>query len=113
LSELNLRKELKEKFLRDLNPSERLFFLKKAKEAITSKGYRASEDLFYYCYYLTVQERFRAITPDRDDGVLRFLLVEGKRDVEEAIQSYGSRLEKNKLRLTDETGFKFIEYFSE
>ena len=73
--ELPLRKELKEKFLRDLNPSERLLFLKKAKEAITVKGYRASEDLFHYCYYLTMQERFRGITPGSDEGMLRFLLV--------------------------------------
>ena len=34
LFDLLLRKELKEKFLRDLNPSERIFFLKKAKESL-------------------------------------------------------------------------------
>jgi hypothetical protein len=113
LIDLPLRKELKEKFLRDLNPSERIFFLKKAKEAIMLKGYQAGEDLFHYCYYLTLQERFRGITPQRDEGLLRLLLVEGKKDVEETIKMYETRLEENKLSLPDEKGCKFIEYFSE
>jgi hypothetical protein len=112
LSDLPLRKELKEKFLRDLNPSERLFFLKRAKEVILQKGYRVSEDLFHYCYYLTLQERFRGITPERDEGMLRFLLVEGKKDVEETIKLYESRLEETKLSSPDNTGEKFIDYFS-
>jgi hypothetical protein len=112
LSELHIRKELKEKFLLDLNPSERLFFLKKAKEVILQKGYRVSEDLFHYCYYLTLQERFRDITPERDEGMLRFLLVEGKKEVEEMIKLYESRLEETKLTLPDDKGYKFIEYFS-
>jgi hypothetical protein len=113
LSDLHLRKELKEKFLRDLNPSERLFFLKKAKEVILQKGYRVSEDLFHYCYYLVLQERFRSIIPERDEGMLRFLLVEGKKEVEETIKLYESRLEETKLSLPDDKGLKFIEYFSE
>jgi hypothetical protein len=113
LAELNLRKELKGKFLRDLYPSERLFFLEKAKEAIVAKGYQASEDLFYYCYYLTVQERFRAITPCSDEGVLRFLLVEGRKNMEEMVKLYEARLEDTKVSLPDERGDKFIEYFSE
>jgi hypothetical protein len=112
LSDLHLRKELKEKFLRDLNPSERLFFLKKAKEAIMIKGYQASEDLFFYCYYLSLGERFRSISPERDQGMLRFLLVEGKKEVEETIKLYESRLEETKLSLPDDKGDKFIEYFS-
>jgi len=113
LPEFQLRKELKEKFLRDLNPSERFFFLKRAKEAIQVKGYPADEDLFHYCYYLTARERFRKITPGRDEGMLRLLLVEGKKDVEEAINLYGSRLEKKKLPAPDVIGSRFIEYFSE
>ena len=108
-----LRKELKEKFLRDLNPAERIFFLKKAKEALQQKGYLASEDLFHYCYYLTLQERFRGIRPERDDGMLRFLLVEGKKEMEEAIKLYEARLEDTKLPFPDEEGIQFIEFFSE
>ncbi len=112
MSELILRKELKEKFIRDLNPSERIFFLKKAKEAIMLMGYQASEDLFHYCYYFTLGERFRSISPERDEGMLRFLLTEGKKDIEEAIKLYETRLEETKLTLPDERGYKFIEYFS-
>ncbi len=54
-----LRKELKERFIRDLTPAEKALFLRKAKEAIFRKGYRATEDLFHYCYFLTVKERLR------------------------------------------------------
>jgi hypothetical protein len=113
LSDLHLRKELKEKFLRDLNPSERVFFLKRAKEAIMIKGYQASEDLFFYCYYFSLRERFRNISPECDQGMLRFLLVEGKKEVEEMIKLHESRLEDTKLSLPDDKGLKFIEYFSE
>jgi hypothetical protein len=113
MSDLPLRKELKEKFLRDLNHSERIFFLKKSKEAILLKGYRVSENLFFYCYYLTLQERFRGITPNRDEGMLRFLLVEVKKDVEEALKLYEARLEETKLSLPDEKGDRFVEYFTE
>jgi hypothetical protein len=112
LQEFQLRKELKEKFLRDLSPSEKLFFLKKAKEAVL-KGYRASEDLFFFCYYLTLRERFRNITAERDEGMLRLLLVEGTKEVEEAVRLYEARLEKDKSISPDTISLKFIEYFSE
>ena len=112
MQEFQLRKELKEKFLRDLSPSEKLFFLKKAKEAVL-KGYRASEDLFFFCYYLTLRERFRNITAERDEGMLRLLLVEGTKEVEEAVRLYEARLEKDKSISPDTIGLKFIEYFSE
>ena len=113
MTDILLRKELKEKFIRDLNPPEKLFFLKKAKEAIMLKGYQAGEDLFHYCYFLTLKERFRSISPESGEGLLRFLLVEGTKDVEETIKMYEARLEENKLPLPDEKGYKFIEYFSE
>ena len=113
MSDLIFRKELKEKFIRDLNPSEKLFFLKKAKEAIMLKGYQAGEDLFHYCYFLTLKERFRSISPEGGEGLLRFLLVEGTKDVDETIKMYETRLEENKLPLPDEKGYKFIEYFFE
>ena len=112
MEELYLRKELKEKFLRDLNPSERIFFLKKAKEAILLKGYRVSEDLFFYCYYLALKERFRNVIPEREDGMLRFLLVEGKKEVEEAVQLHETRLEETKLPLPDQAGDRFIEFLA-
>lgn len=110
--DLPLRKELKEKFIRDLNPSEKLFFLKKAGEAITLKGYPACEDLFHYCYFLTLKERLRAVSTQGSDGYLRFLLVEGTKDIEEAIRLYEERLEKKKQPVPDEEDYKFLEYFS-
>jgi len=96
-----------------MNPSEKLFFLKKAREAITLKGYPACEDLFNYCYFLTLKERFRSISTQGGEGYLRFLLVEGTKDVEVAIKLYEERLEKKKLLKPDTKGYKFIEYFSE
>jgi hypothetical protein len=113
MTDFYLRKELKEKFLRDLNPAERILFLKKAKEAIISKGYQVSENLFHYCYYLALKERFKSINPERNQGMLRFLLVEGKKDIEDALALYESKLEETKLPVPDQSGLKFLEYFSE
>jgi hypothetical protein len=110
--DLSLRKGLKEKFVHDLNPSEKLFFLKKAKEAILLNGYPACEDLFHYCYFLVLKKRFRSISTQGSEGYLRFLFVEGTKDVEEAIKLYEERLEKKKLLKPDIKGHKFIEYFS-
>ncbi len=109
----NVRKELKEKFIRDFTPLERFFFIKNAKEAITLKGYQAGEDLFYFCYFLTLKERIRSIGPQGGEGYLRLLLVEGTKDIEETIKMYKERLEKNKSHKPDPMGYKFIEYFSE
>ncbi|MDA8215870.1 MAG: hypothetical protein M0Z64_11445 [Nitrospiraceae bacterium] len=109
---LSLKKELKEKFIREFTPSEKLFFLRKAKEAIDIRGYRACEDLFHYCYFLTLKERLRHISP-QDDGYLRLLLVETKRNIEEEIKLYEERLELTKQPVPDKTGSKFIEFLSE
>jgi hypothetical protein len=110
---LPLRKELKEKFLQEFTPSEKIFFLKKAREAIFHKGYQASEDLFHYCYFLTMRERLRGISTQGAEGYLRFLLVEGMKDVEEAVKLYEEKLEAKKQPKINESGSKFIEYFSE
>lgn len=110
---LPLRKELKEKFIQELTPSEKFFFLKKAREAITLKGYLASEDLFYFCYFLTLKERIRGLSPQSGEGYLRLLFVEGTKDIEETIKLYEEKLEKKKLLKPDPRGSKFIEYFSE
>jgi hypothetical protein len=108
-----LRKELKEKFIHELTPSEKLFFLKKAREAISHKGYPAGETLFHYCYFLTLKERMRGISSQGGEGYVRYLLVEGTKDIEEAVQLYEERLENKKLTTADPSGCKFIEYFSE
>ncbi|MGB9716049.1 MAG: hypothetical protein ACPL1G_06560 [Thermodesulfovibrionales bacterium] len=108
-----LMKELKEKFIIDFNSYEKLYFLKKAKESIFLKGYQACEDLFHYCYFLTLRERFQKVSPFKDEGFLRFLLIEGKKDIDEAIKLYEDRLEKHKTGKTELEGYRFLEYFSE
>ncbi len=105
-------KALKEKFLRELDPSEKLFFLKKTRECVIDRGYLAGEDLFYYCYFLTLKERFRKISPSGGEGYMRFLLVEGMRDIDDAIKLYEARLEKSRLTKPDPTGRKYLDYFS-
>ncbi len=105
-------KALKEKFLRELDPSEKVFFLKKTQECIIERGYLAGEDLFYYCYFLTLRERFRKISPSGGEGYMRFLLVEGTRDLEDAVRLYESRLEKSKTTKPDPVGRKYLDYFS-
>jgi hypothetical protein len=108
-----LRKELKEKFLQEFTPSEKLFFLKTAREAITLKGYQAGEDLFCFCYFHTLKERIRGLSPQLSEGYVRLLFVEGTKDIEKTIKMYEERLEKKKLLNPDPAGSTFIEYFSE
>lgn len=104
---------LKQKFLRELTPPERIFFLGKAKEAVGHRGYPAGEDLFYYCYFLTLRERMRSIGPGRGEGYVRVLLVEGTKEIEETIKMYEERLEKRKTIFSDPEALSFIEYLSE
>lgn len=81
-----MKEVLKEKFLSELIPLERIFFLKKAKEAVEQKGYPAGEDLFYYCYFLTLRERIRKIGVSGCEGYVRVLLVEGAKEIEEMVK---------------------------
>jgi hypothetical protein len=110
-----LRQELKKKFIQELTPSEKIFFLKKAQESILLKGYQACEDLFHYCYFLSLEERFRSISPFKGEGegYLRFLLVEGTKDIENAVTLYEEKLEKKKLSTPDVKSYQFIEFLSE
>jgi hypothetical protein len=104
-----IRKDLRERFQGELTAAEKAFFLRKAREAIYEKGYRAGEDLFHYCWFLTMKERLRTIRPDRRDGHLRMLLVEGAREVEDAVKLYAGRLESSRLPSPDRRGGRFIE----
>jgi hypothetical protein len=108
-----MKEVLKEKFLRELTPAERIFFLRKAKEAIAQKGYPAGEDLFHYCYFLTLRERMRGIGTAQGEGYVRVLLVEGTREIEEMISMYRDRLEKSKTASPDPEALRFIEYLYE
>ncbi len=110
---MRMKEVLKEKFLKELTPPERVFFLRKAKEAVGQKGYPAGEDLFYYCYFLTLRERMRGIGTSQGEGYVRVLLVEGTKEIEETIKTYEKRLEKRKILPPDPEALLFIEYFSE
>ncbi|OGW40949.1 MAG: hypothetical protein A2Y97_03165 [Nitrospirae bacterium RBG_13_39_12] len=52
-----LSSHLKQQFLLEFSPSERLYFLKTAKEAILIYKYIPEEDLYHYCYFLTQKKR--------------------------------------------------------
>jgi hypothetical protein len=108
-----LRKELKERFQSELSSGEKAFFLREAGDAIYERGYRAGEDLFHYCWFLTLRERLRGMRPDPSEGYLRFVLVEGTRQTEEAIKLYRGRLESTRQTVPDSEGSGFLDYFSE
>ncbi len=104
--------ELKNKFLRDLTRGEQLYFLKKVGEA-AGKGYPVCEDLFHYCYFLTMNERLSGIDSYGAEGYLRFFLVEARRDINKEIKHYEEKLEQNKLPAPDIAVQRLIEYLSE
>ena len=108
-----IRREHKEKFLRKLTAPEQVFFLKTAREAISAKRYRPSEDLFHYCFLMTMKERMKTISPSHGDGMLRILLVEGTKDIDDALKIYIDRLEETKGPAPDSSGGRFIEFFCE
>jgi hypothetical protein len=108
-----LRKELKEKFLRELTASERIYFLKKAKESTVTRGYLPGEDLFWYCFSLTFKERLREIESRGSEAYLRVLLAEGTKDIEEAVMMYEGRLEKSRGTGPSLSGEEFILFLSE
>jgi hypothetical protein len=107
-----LRKELKEQFLRELSPWEKLFFLRKAREAIYEKCYPVGEDLFQYCWFLTLRERLRQIRPQRQAGGLRYLLAHGLKELEEEIRHYAQRLQAQRLPAPDREARGFLEHLS-
>lgn len=104
-------KELKAKFLREFLPAEQLFFLKQAREAATEKGYPVGEDLFNYCYFLTLKERMRTINPSGGEGYLRFLLVEATRDIDREVEYFVKRLEEKKQSAADAAERRLMEHF--
>jgi hypothetical protein len=107
------RKELKEKFLRDLTPAERIYFLKKAKEATVVRGYLPGEDLFWYCFSLTLRERLRGIQTQGGEDYVRVLLAEGTKDIEEAVVMFEGRLETSRGTGPPLSGEEFIHFLSE
>ncbi|KPK02791.1 MAG: hypothetical protein AMK71_01085 [Nitrospira bacterium SG8_35_4] len=108
-----IRRELREKFQKELTAAEKAFFLKTAREAVSAKRYRPSEDLFHYCYFMTMKQRMKAVSASRGDGMLRILLVEGTKDIDDALKIYIDRLEETRGPAPDPAGGRFIEYFCE
>lgn len=108
---LSLSIQLKEKFLKEFTSYEKLFFLQKAEEAINKKGYSVCEDLYHYCYFLTIMERLKNTKSSRSEGYLRLLLVHGLREIEDAIKLHEERLKDKKRRIPDEKGQEFIDFF--
>lgn len=108
----NLLRELKEKFIKEFTSLEKLFFLQKAQEALNYKCYPVCEDLYYYCYFLTIKERLRNTKSSGSEGYLRLLLVHGMRETEDAIKLYEERLMDKRRSIPDERGHEFIDFFS-
>lgn len=95
-------REIAKKFLKELSPAEQHYFLNRVNESIYNDGYTPDEDLFYYCYFLTLKERFRTITSYRTEGYLRYIYAEGLKDVEDSIKFYKERINsKRSLLLRD------------
>lgn len=93
-------REIAKKFLKELSPSEQYYFLNKVNEAIYKNGYTPDEDLFYYCYFLTLKERMRTITSYRTEGFLRYIYAEGLKDLEDSIKLYKEKID-SKRSLSD------------
>lgn len=105
--------ELKDRFIREFSLPERAFFLKKARDAVFLKGYPAGEDLYQYCYYLTLRERLRGIDIHGGPGYMKLLFAEGLKDVDDAIRLYEERLEQRKQPSPDVEAAEFIRYLGD
>lgn len=103
-------KELKVKFLRDFLPGEQLFLLKKVRECVNEKGYPVSEDLFNYCCFLTLRERLSLIRPQDGEGLMRFMLVESRREIESEVKALEKRLEARTRPIADKEGRLLLEF---
>lgn len=110
MSRQSLPLYLKEQFLREFNIAERIYFLKKAREAIVMEGYVPGEDLYHYCYFMTLKERIRLLKNHSAGGLFRYLVVEGIKDIDEAIKTYKERLDKNKRYVSTEERDQFLGY---
>jgi hypothetical protein len=101
--------ELKAQFLRDFLPAEQVFFLKKARECVIEKGYPVSEDLFNYCSFLTLRERLRLIDSAYGEGLMRFMLVESRKEIEDEVKTLEKRLEEQTQKASPEESRLMIE----
>jgi len=89
-------REVAKKFLKELSLAEQNYFLNKVNEAVYKNGYIPDEDLFHYCYFLTLKERLRTITSYRTEGYLRYIYAEGLKEVEDSIKLYKEKIDKKR-----------------
>ncbi|MDW7971739.1 MAG: hypothetical protein RMI01_00840 [Thermodesulfovibrio sp.] len=89
-------REIARRLLKELSPAEQYYFLNKVNEAVYKEGYTPDEDLFYYCYFLTLKERLRSITAYRTEGYLRYIYAEGLKDVEDSIKFYKEKIDSKR-----------------
>lgn len=108
-----IRRELKERFRYELTPAEKAFFLSEAGDAIYERGWRATEDLFHYCWFLTLAKRIRGMRPGEGEGYLRFVYVEGTRQIDDAVKLYRERLEATRKIVPDLRGSEFLDLLME
>lgn len=86
---------LKEKLLQDLTPSERWFFLKTAREYLM-KGYPPTENLFYYCYFLTLERRLKELSLLGGNGLMRYLMAHTGAGLMDSLKRYKKLIEEEK-----------------
>ena len=104
--------ELKAQFLREFTPSEQLFFLKRARECVNLKGYPIAEDLFNYCYFLTILERLRLIHTQGCEVFTRLMLVQSQKEAQDEVKVYERRLEAKKHRTANRSSSGLLEYLA-
>ncbi len=86
---------LKEKLLQELTPSERWFFLKTAKEHLL-QGYPPTENLFYYCYFLTLERRLKELSTFQGNALMRYLMAHTEADLMDSLKRYRKLIEEEK-----------------
>ena len=109
MSQYEISPHLKEQFLREFTHYERLYFLKKAKEALFINGYVPGQDLYYYCYFLTQKKRLESLSDPHSSGLARYLAVECCKDIEDTLKIYKARLEKDRRAASFEERKNFIK----
>ena len=108
MSQYEISPHLKEQFLREFIPSERLYFIKKAKEAAFIYGYVPCQDLYHYCYFLTQKKRLESLRDPHSSGLARYLAVECCKDIEDTLKIYKARLDKDRRAVPFEERENFI-----
>lgn len=74
------------------------------------EGYVPGEDLYLYCYFLTQKKRLESMKDPHATGLVRYLAVEGGKDIEDALKIYKDRLEKSKRMVSFKEREHFLRY---